>query len=171
MRRFAGKQPATSSKRSSSSLEDLRSLPRVQGGGQVRCAANVVRMSSKSDEQMIVGLEDCRVRVIDHDRVAVVAASMPAHAAVAEVADVFGLVALLEGEMCVCDLAAVAQGSESAVSHHLRLLRAHRVVHVRRAGRMAYYRLADAHVRMLLDVALTHIGHAPAAAHPERDLA
>jgi hypothetical protein len=32
---------------------------------------------------------------------------------------------------------------------------------------MAYYRLADAHVRMLLDVALTHIGHAPAAAHPE----
>src|SRR6266700_246695 len=116
MRRFAGKQPATSSKRSSSSLEDLRSLPRVQGGGQVRCAANVVRMSSRSDEQMIVGLEDCRV--------AVVAASMPAHGDVAEVADVFGLladpgrlrvlVALLEGEMCVCDLAAVAQASESA---------------------------------------------------------
>jgi DNA-binding transcriptional ArsR family regulator len=138
-------------------------------------------MSSRSDVQGIVGLEDCRVRVVDHDRVAVVAASMPAHGAVAEVADVFGLladpgrlrvlVALLEGEMCVCDLAAVAQGSESAVSHHLRLLRAHRVVHVRRAGRMAYYRLADAHVRMLLDVALTHIGHAPAAAHPERDLA
>jgi hypothetical protein len=33
---------------------------------------------------------------------------------------------------------------------------------------MAYYRLADSHVRMLLDIALTHIGHAPAAAHPER---
>jgi DNA-binding transcriptional ArsR family regulator len=81
------------------------------------------------------------------------------------------LVAMLEGgEMCVCDLAAVAHASESAVSHHLRLLRAHRVVHVRRAGRMAYYRLADAHVRMLLDVALTHIGHAPAVAHPEHDL-
>jgi hypothetical protein len=31
---------------------------------------------------------------------------------------------------------------------------------------MAYYRLADTHVRMLLDV---DIGHAPAAAHPERD--
>ena len=77
------------------------------------------------------------------------------------------LVALLEGEMCVCDLAAVARASESAVSHHLRLLRAHRVVQVRRTGRMAYYRLADAHVRLLLDVALTHIGHAPAASHPE----
>jgi hypothetical protein len=33
---------------------------------------------------------------------------------------------------------------------------------------MAYYRLADAHVRMLLDIALAHTGHAPAAAHPER---
>lgn len=103
---------------------------------------------------------------------------MPGDEQVAELADVFGLladpgrlrvlVALLEGEMCVCDLAAAAGASESAASHHLRLLRAHRVVQVRRTGRMAYYRLADAHVRMLLDLALTHIGHAPAAAHPER---
>ena len=69
------------------------------------------------------------------------------------------LVALLEGEMCVCDLAASCGQSESSVSHALRLLRAHRVVEVRRAGRMAFYKLADAHVRLLLDVALTHVGH------------
>ena len=110
-------------------------------------------------------------------RVAVISASMPPAAQVAELADVFGLladpgrlrvlVALLDGETCVSDLAAVALASESAVSHHLRLLRAHRVVEVRRSGRLAYYRLADAHVRMLLDLALTHIGHAPVAAHPE----
>jgi ArsR family transcriptional regulator, lead/cadmium/zinc/bismuth-responsive transcriptional repressor len=135
-------------------------------------------MSSSSDEQLVVGLEDCAVRVVDPERVAVVSGAMPADADIAGLADVFGLladpgrlrvlVALLEGETCVCDLASVARASESAVSHHLRLLRAHRVVQVRRSGRMAYYRLADAHVRMLLDVALTHIGHAPAAAHPER---
>jgi DNA-binding transcriptional ArsR family regulator len=134
-------------------------------------------MSSSSDEQAIIGLEDCAVRVVDAERVATVAGAMPADDDIAGLADVFGLladagrlrvlVALLEGEMCVCDLAAVARASESAVSHHLRLLRAHRVVQVRRAGRMAYYRLADAHVRLLLDVALTHIGHAPAASHPE----
>jgi ArsR family transcriptional regulator, lead/cadmium/zinc/bismuth-responsive transcriptional repressor len=134
-------------------------------------------MSSGSDEQAIIGLEDCAVRVVDPERVATVAGAMPADDDIAGLADVFGLladagrlrvlVALLEGEMCVCDLAAVARASESAVSHHLRLLRAHRVVQVRRAGRMAYYRLADAHVRLLLDVALTHIGHAPAASHPE----
>jgi DNA-binding transcriptional ArsR family regulator len=131
-------------------------------------------MSSRSD---VVGLHDCAVRVVDRERVAAVTGAMPADDDIAGLADIFGLladagrlrvlVALLEGEMCVCDLAAVARASESAVSHHLRLLRAHRVVQVRRAGRMAYYRLADAHVRLLLDVALTHIGHAPAASHPE----
>jgi ArsR family transcriptional regulator, lead/cadmium/zinc/bismuth-responsive transcriptional repressor len=138
----------------------------------------VKHMNDRADvTKSVMGLGDCSVRIVDRDRVAVVAAAMPAESDVAELADIFGLladpgrlrvlVALLEGEMCVCDLAAVAGASESAVSHHLRLLRAHRVVHVRRKGRMAYYRLADAHVRMLLDVALTHIGHAPAAAHPE----
>jgi DNA-binding transcriptional ArsR family regulator len=134
-------------------------------------------MSSGSDVEAIAGIDDCSVRVVDRERVATVVASMPGDDDIAGLADVFGLladpgrlrvlVALLEGEMCVCDLAAVARTSESAVSHHLRLLRAHRVVQVRRAGRMAYYRLADAHVRLLLDVALTHIGHAPAASHPE----
>jgi DNA-binding transcriptional ArsR family regulator len=134
-------------------------------------------MGSRSDEQAVVDLESCAVRVVDRERVEVVVAAMPPQEEIAELADVFGLladpgrvkvlVALLEGEMCVCDLAAVSRASESAVSHHLRLLRAHRVVTARRSGRMAYYRLADAHVRMLLDVALTHIGHAPAAAHPE----
>jgi ArsR family transcriptional regulator, lead/cadmium/zinc/bismuth-responsive transcriptional repressor len=135
-------------------------------------------MSSRSDEQLSTDLEQDSVGVVGAGRVAVISAAMPPAAQVAELADVFGLladpgrlrvlVALLDGETCVSDLAAVALASESAVSHHLRLLRAHRVVEVRRSGRMAYYRLADAHVRMLLDVALTHIGHAPVAAHPER---
>lgn len=112
----------------------------------------------------------CATRVVDPGRVAAVTAAMPAADDVEELAQVFGLLAdrgrlrliaaLLEGgEMCVCDLAATVAQSESAVSHALRLLRAHRVVKVRRAGRMAYYRLADSHVRMLLDMALTHIGH------------
>ena len=76
------------------------------------------------------------------------------------------LVSLLEGgELCVCDLAAATGMGESATSHALRLLRAHRVVKVRRAGRMAYYSLTDGHVRMLLDVALEHARHGDADGH------
>jgi len=106
-------------------------------------------------------------------RIAALTTALPPDETVDQLAAVFRLlgdpgrvallVTLLEGgEVCVHDLAAVTGQSESGVSHALRLMRASRVVTVRRTGRMAFYRLADGHVRMLLDVALTHLGHAPA---------
>ncbi len=123
-------------------------------------------------------MDGCTARVVDADRVATVRERMPPADDLTDTADVFGLlsdpnrlrllVALLEGELCVCDLAAVTGQSESAVSHALRLLRAHRIVAARRSGRMAFYRLEDPHVRMLLDLALAHTEHTEAL-HPERE--
>jgi DNA-binding transcriptional ArsR family regulator len=67
---------------------------------------------------------------------------------------------LLEaGEMCVCDLAETVGMSTSAVSHALRLLRNSGMVVNRRAGKTVQYRLADGHVRLLLDVAREHLDH------------
>lgn len=66
------------------------------------------------------------------------------------------LSALAAEELCVHDLALVAGVSESATSHQLRLLRAHRLVIPRRVGRTVYYRLADLHVTRLLENALEH---------------
>ncbi|MEV7473579.1 ArsR/SmtB family transcription factor [Pseudarthrobacter sp. NPDC092184] len=112
---------------------------------------------------------ECSLRLVDADKVEAVRSRMPGDSDVADLAVIFGLlsdpgrvrilIALLEGEMCVCDLAATTGLSESGVSHALRLLRGPRVVQVRRSGRMAYYSLADSHVRMLLDLGLTHVGH------------
>jgi hypothetical protein len=56
-------------------------------------AAPLRCMSSSSDEQMVVALEGCAVRVVDAERVAAVAAAMPPQSEVAELADVFGLLA------------------------------------------------------------------------------
>lgn len=122
-------------------------------------------------------MDGCATQVVDAERVRSVCARMPTEPDLADTAEVFGLlsdpkrlrllVGLLDGELCVCDLAAVSGLSESAASHALRLLRAHRIVTVRRSGRMAYYRLEDAHVRMLLDLAVAHIAHTEAV-HPER---
>ncbi|AOY73874.1 helix-turn-helix transcriptional regulator (plasmid) [Arthrobacter sp. TES] len=113
---------------------------------------------------------ECAIRLVDAEKVEAVRSRMPAESDVTDLAVIFGLlsdpgrvrilIALLEGEMCVCDLAATTGLSESGVSHALRLLRGPRVVQVRRSGRMAYYSLADSHVRMLLDLGLTHVGHA-----------
>ena len=115
-------------------------------------------------------IDECDVRLVDPARVAALRASAPTDDVIGSLADVFALLAdhgrlrlltgLLEGgELCVCDLAAAAGMGESAASHALRLLRAHRVVKVRRSGRRAFYSLTDGHVRMLLDMALEHQGH------------
>lgn len=67
------------------------------------------------------------------------------------------LSALNVSELCVCDLAAVVGISESAVSHQLRLLRAHRLVTFRKEGRIAYYRLLDQHITSLIGGAVDHV--------------
>ncbi|MHB8463559.1 MAG: ArsR/SmtB family transcription factor [Acidimicrobiales bacterium] len=108
--------------------------------------------------------------LVDADRVAAARAAAPGEEAIASLAEVFALLAdpgrlrlltsLLDGrELCVSDLAAAADMGESAASHALRLLRAHRVVKVRRVGRLGYYSLTDQHVRLLLAVALEHEAH------------
>lgn len=118
----------------------------------------------------VAHLEESSGRMVDRERVAALRGHLPDADVLEDLAAVFGLLSdprrlslltgLLEGgELCVCDLAAVAGMSESAASHALRLLRAHGVVRVRRDGRMAYYSLRDGHVRILLDVALEHQSH------------
>jgi ArsR family transcriptional regulator len=63
---------------------------------------------------------------------------------------------LREEEACVHDIVDALDVSQSGVSHQLRVLRDARLVAYRREGRHVYYRLADAHVRDLLDNALSH---------------
>jgi DNA-binding transcriptional ArsR family regulator len=134
-------------------------------------------MNSRSD---VAGRGDGGgARVVDRLRVEAVRDAMPGDADVEQVADVFALLGdpnrlrlllalLAGGELCVRDLAAAAGMSESAASHAVRWLRAHRIVSTpRRQGRLMFYRLDDAHVRMLLDVAVTHSQHTEAI-HPER---
>ena len=65
--------------------------------------------------------------------------------------------ALKEGEMCVCDMAAFLGTTVSAVSHQLRRLKDLSLVKSRRAGQVLYYSLDDHHVVDLLQVGLDHI--------------
>lgn len=67
------------------------------------------------------------------------------------------LMALAQQEMCVCDIAAFLQISESAVSHQLRFLRNTELVKNRREGTVLYYRLVDDHVSQILHKGLEHI--------------
>lgn len=65
--------------------------------------------------------------------------------------------ALSESEMCVCDLCALLNMKQSAVSHQLRNLKQSRVVRSRREGKVVYYALDDEHIRQLLDLGMVHV--------------
>ena len=64
---------------------------------------------------------------------------------------------LLEGELCVLDLARLLGVSQSAVSHQLRVLKAGKLVRFRREGKTLYYSLADDHVRGILSQGMDHV--------------
>jgi len=126
---------------------------------------------SSPDAASDVGWDpSCTVRMVDPERVEATRERAIGAEEAGEVASLFRilgepgrvrmLAALLEaGELCVCDLAAVVAMEESTVSHALRVLRTAGIVRHRRAGRQVFYRLDDAHVRLLLDVSLQHVGH------------
>lgn len=67
------------------------------------------------------------------------------------------LYALLEHELCVCDIASLLDVSQSAVSHQLRVLKASKLVKFRREGKTVFYSLADDHVLRILSQGMEHI--------------
>jgi ArsR family transcriptional regulator, lead/cadmium/zinc/bismuth-responsive transcriptional repressor len=118
----------------------------------------------------VMGLDACVAQQVDQGRVAATRPLLISTDESGRIADAFALLsdpgrvrvlfALLEaGETCVCDLAEMVGMSPSALSHGLRLLRTAGVVSNRRDGRMVRYRLADSHVRLLLNVTRDHLGH------------
>ena len=71
------------------------------------------------------------------------------------------LYALLEAELCVCDIAKLMDVSQSAVSHQLRVLKGSKLVKFRREGKTIYYSLADEHVFRILSQGMEHILEGP----------
>jgi DNA-binding transcriptional ArsR family regulator len=69
------------------------------------------------------------------------------------------LYALLQSELCVCDLVEVLEMSQSAVSHQLRILRNLRLVKFRRDGKNVFYSLDDEHIINFFAEGLAHIRH------------
>ncbi len=56
--------------------------------------------------------------------------------------------------------------SESNVSHHLSVLRAHGLVRFRREGKQVFYAPDDDHIRLLLDMTLEHVRHGVSGRRP-----
>lgn len=93
----------------------------------------------------------------------------------AELADMFHLMgdptrlsvllSCLDRPRAVGDIASATRASLSLVSHHLRLLRAARIVRAERRGRQIFYCAADAHIRHMLADMVAHVAEPPLTGH------
>ena len=64
----------------------------------------------------------------------------------------------LDVPISVGDIAARLDLSPSLVSHHLRLLKAARVLRGERRGKQIFYSALDAHIRCVIDDMVAHVG-------------
>lgn len=62
-------------------------------------------------------------------------------------------------ELNVSEIAEAVSMSQSATSHQLRILKAHRLVKYRKEGKAVYYSLDDEHVHAIFAQGYEHIGH------------
>lgn len=67
------------------------------------------------------------------------------------------LVECLDGPVAVGDLVTRTGASQSLVSHHLRLLRAARILSARREGKNVYYAAMDQHIRTVVSDMIDHV--------------
>lgn len=104
-------------------------------------------------EQEVVDSPNGVIDIVRADRLAQI------FAALADPTRLRLISALIDRELCVSDLAAALNMTQSAVSHQLRLLRALGLVRARKDGRMVYYALDDEHIRDLYQRGLEHVAH------------
>ncbi|MFT8243318.1 ArsR/SmtB family transcription factor [Roseomonas sp. BN140053] len=99
-------------------------------------------------EDQVVELAETFRLMSDPTRLRIILACLDAPAAVGEMADRLGI-------------------SASLVSHHLRLLRAARLLQPDRRGRQVFYGVGDPHVRSMLTDMTDHVAEADPEAEPD----
>ena len=81
---------------------------------------------------------------------------------------VYALLRAESGELCVGDLATGLGRDDTTISHQLRVLRNQQIVAMRKVGRIVYYRLVDEHIRLLLELGMTHTNETSTSSKEEK---
>ena len=98
-----------------------------------------MRARMRVGEDLVVELAETFRLMSDPTRLKIILACLDAPAAVGEMAERLGI-------------------SASLVSHHLRLLRAARLLQADRRGRQVFYVVGDEHIRSMLADMVEHVG-------------
>ena len=105
--------------------------------------------------------------ILHEDKVKKVKEKMPEDGFIYDLAEFFKvfadstrmkiIYALLEDELCVCDIANIVNTTQSAISHQLRILKQSKLVKFRREGKVIYYSLDDEHISAIVKKGCEHI--------------
>lgn len=111
--------------------------------------------------------EFCEINIIHEDKVNNAKKVMPEDDLIYDLAEFFKvfadstrmkiIYALMEGELCVCDIAAIVGTTQSAISHQLRILKQSKFVKYRKEGKVVYYSLDDDHISAIVKKGREHI--------------
>lgn len=109
----------------------------------------------------------CEVNIIHNETVNKVKNIIPEDEMIYDLAEFFKvfadstrmkiIYALMEEELCVCDIAAIVGTTQSAISHQLRILKQSKLVKYRKDGKVVYYSLDDEHISEIVKKGSEHI--------------
>lgn len=112
-------------------------------------------------------MDVCQEKIIHSEKVVIASGQLPKANILGALADIFKTLgdktrlkivfALSACELCVCDIAAVCNLSDSATSHQLKILRMLKIVKCRKEGKIVYYSLADEHVSSIIKQSIDHV--------------
>ena len=111
----------------------------------------------------------CDCNMVHKDLVSDTLSKMPKNETMTNLANFFKIMgdstrckllfALLQNEMCVCDLANVLSMTKSSISHQLSKMKDVGLVKSRKSGKTVYYSLDDDHIAEIFEVGLEHTNH------------
>jgi ArsR family transcriptional regulator, lead/cadmium/zinc/bismuth-responsive transcriptional repressor len=114
-------------------------------------------------------MDICTEKCINEKKVRQTVKTIPKPEIIEQMVDIFKamgdptrlkiVLALLNQEHCVCDIAVICNQTDSAISHQLRILRTMKIVKNRRDGKSIYYSIDDDHVISLINMSLDHVRH------------
>jgi ArsR family transcriptional regulator, lead/cadmium/zinc/bismuth-responsive transcriptional repressor len=136
----------------SQSAEAIHSVPQV-GNSHETVIEGIFQGRSIHEEDML----SVRRNVLATDTATRIASLFAVLSDPTRLQVVYALLRVESGELCVGDLATGLGRDDTTISHQLRVLRNQQIVAMRKVGRIVYYRLVDEHIRMLLELGMTHI--------------
>lgn len=112
-------------------------------------------------------MDKCIIEHVDKEKIDMLKKEIEDDEMILDIANIFSamsdsnrakiLMLLIKQSLCVCDLEQLIGISQSSISHHLRILKNHKIVKFTKKGKRVYYSLDDNHIMDILNICKAHV--------------